>query len=352
MQRSFTLDDLIALNDEISSLVRARIPLDQGLRLASKDLDGSLGRVTGRLAERIGQGESLPTALAAERVQIPPVYRAVVEAGMRSGRLAAALEGMASSARRLAELRGAVRNAMLYPLVLVVVASVAFWYWLKQVMPDVLAACDGFQISLPAAFTWVTSALGWLNSLIPLPAFPALVLVFVLVWWRQSGRALVVQSGFGGRWLGWVPGASSLQSWTRGSVFADLLSLLVEQEVPLHEGIELAASATGSARLAKDGAQLAECLRRGEPLRASTALTRFPALVVWLLSSRQPQSVLVTALRHTAQGFHQQALLQADRMRLFLPICLVLLCGATAAALYAWLTFLPYTTLLRSLAAP
>ena len=88
-----SIDELAALNDEIAALVRAGVPLDRGLLGAGTDLPGGLRRITTALGKRLSRGESLPEALEAESRSIPPLYRAVVEAGARSGRLAVALEG-------------------------------------------------------------------------------------------------------------------------------------------------------------------------------------------------------------------------------------------------------------------
>src|SRR5690554_816023 len=79
------LDELAALNDEIVALVRAGLPLEVGLAGAGGDLGGRLGRVSAALAERLQQGEDLASALAAEGDAIPPLYQAVVAAGLRSG---------------------------------------------------------------------------------------------------------------------------------------------------------------------------------------------------------------------------------------------------------------------------
>ena len=45
-----TLDQLIALNDEIAALVRAGVPLDRGLRSLGEDLPGRLGRFARQLS--------------------------------------------------------------------------------------------------------------------------------------------------------------------------------------------------------------------------------------------------------------------------------------------------------------
>ena len=67
-----TLDDLIALNDEIGALVRAGVPLEQGLAELGDDMPGRLGRVAAAVAERTARGESLQQALADHALALPP----------------------------------------------------------------------------------------------------------------------------------------------------------------------------------------------------------------------------------------------------------------------------------------
>src|SRR3954469_24336539 len=120
------LEDLIALNDEIAALVRAGVPLERGLLDVGGDLRGRLRAIATALGERMSRGASLPQALEAEGERIPRVYRAVVEAGLRTGRLAVALEGLARFARGVAELRRVVGLALIYPLLVMVVAYTLF----------------------------------------------------------------------------------------------------------------------------------------------------------------------------------------------------------------------------------
>ena len=57
MAATITLDEIVALNDEMLALVRAGMPLEQGLADVAHDVRGNLGRISGMLAERMARGE-------------------------------------------------------------------------------------------------------------------------------------------------------------------------------------------------------------------------------------------------------------------------------------------------------
>src|SRR5687767_8429700 len=92
-ETTISIDHFIALNEELAAIVRAGMPLERNLREAARDIPGTLGTTVQLLETRLSHGETLPQALAAERHRFPGVYRAVVEAGLKAGRLAIALEG-------------------------------------------------------------------------------------------------------------------------------------------------------------------------------------------------------------------------------------------------------------------
>ena len=84
--RATTLDELTALNRELSALVAGGLPLEEGLRQIARDYGGGVSPLAARLAEETAAGKSLDQAIAAQGDALPPVYRAVVRAGLKSGR--------------------------------------------------------------------------------------------------------------------------------------------------------------------------------------------------------------------------------------------------------------------------
>ena len=72
---AISLDQLVALNDEMAALVRAGVPLEQGLTELGRDMPGRLGEIAAELGQRMGGGETLPQILAADEHRFPPVWR-------------------------------------------------------------------------------------------------------------------------------------------------------------------------------------------------------------------------------------------------------------------------------------
>src|SRR4051812_39507757 len=116
------LADFILLNEEIAALVRARVPLESHLVKIADELPGKSGELAERLARRMNAGESLADAVEVECATMPAAYRATVVAGSQGGQLASAIESVVDSASRVEQLRRITGVALLYPLMVSIVA--------------------------------------------------------------------------------------------------------------------------------------------------------------------------------------------------------------------------------------
>ena len=353
---AITLEQLVALNDEMAALVRSGVPLEQGLGALGGELPGHPGKLAKLLASRMNAGESLSRILADEDQRFPPVWRAVVEAGIRSGHLAAALESLSSTARRTAELRKLVGAGILYPIVVVTLAYVLFVFLATWLAP--LAVAEYTDLELDSGV--VLAQLDWLGRKAVWWAIPVpLVAAILLGWsWRRSGRMLWRKSFTArrwrpSRWNRWLRcGAGIRETLHNGrmATFAEVLALLIKQRVPMHDSIVLAAEASGDRAIAKASREIADRLRRGEVFKRGEDLpTGFSPLLGWLLltSGRQPE--LSEALSRSATVYRRRAERAGTWTAIYLPIFLTVFIGGTATLICGLATFLPIARLLWSL---
>lgn len=343
---SLSLDELIALNDEIAALVRAGVPLEAGLAELGSDMPGRLGKFAVALSERTARGESLADAIMDDAGQLPAAYRAVVRAGVRAGRLPAALEAIAAAARRLSETHRAAVSAALYPLLVVLVAWSGLLFFTKKLAPELAATFRAFNVPGHQFF----DALGWIGSGAQYwgPILPVTVVVLAIAWWFASTRASALQGTRADSLLGRIPWMGPMLRWSRTATFLEVLALLIENQTPLPEAVTLAAQASGDAKTVKAAQDLAVSLNNGHtrPMNASVV---FPPLLNWLLLAASRDDALLPALQHAAATYHRRARHQSDLLRLFLPILLTITIGGSVTALYALTLFAPYSSMLRAL---
>ena len=353
---AITFEQLIALNDEMAALVRAGIPLEGGLTELGRDLPGKSGRLAEMLAERMTAGESLQQILASEPKAFPPVWRAVVEAGLRSGQLAAALESMSATARRMSALRKTVGAALVYPLVILALAYGMFLFVLTRFVPVTTRAyadLTGGSESRLAVLSWLGETMLWWAPWVPL-----LAVVLIVAWWRRSGRAAWSlqrqrRAASPSRWFSLGSALAAVVRDERMAAFADILSLLVRQQVPLSQAVVLAAEASGDDALRQAAQGIAERLERGDALaRREDMPAGFPPVLGWLIASRAQPAELSEALSRTAATYRERAARAGLWTAVYLPIAMTVLVGGTATLFQGLITFTPLWELWYALARP
>jgi type II secretory pathway component PulF len=359
--RPISLDHLLALNDEMAALVRAGIPLDQGLTALAQDAPGKLGSLAGRLADRLRSGQDLAEIVQRDELSFPPAWRSVVLAGIRSGHLAAALEGLSQTVRRAAELRRSIAVSMIYPLIVVAVAYAFLLFSITHLAPILMRAYRDLVAGPDPVITMVQRACAAVNAWAAW--VPVVLVLCMLIWWVRSGRAIrAAGDSREGRRSRLLFGRPRPRRWRsvaqamrdgRMATFAELLRLMNDHQVPMPEAVVLAADASGDRGLSRGARQIAKRLESGAVLRTRSELPdEFPPLLGWSIVSGTGQTGLSRALAASADMYRQRAAQAAQWAALYLPIILTAVIGGSAVLLHALVVFWPFTRLLHHLAMP
>lgn len=343
MASSITLDQWIAFNDELAALARAGIPLERGLPQLGGDLPRKLRSLADEVSRRLAAGESLEQVLSDESMAFPAAYRAVAAAGVRSGKLALALESIAVTARRASELRQLTRLAMAYPLVVVLLGYGLIYFALTYILPtmsEVYTAERYAGAEFLSLLTRVGQSAWW-----RIPWFPVVLLAGVFLYWKLSGRA--ARSGqVGGR----LPTYGRMLRLGRSATFAEILALLLEHGVPLGESLRLAGEASGDGAIRRAAGELAARRERGET--ANERIPGLPSYLAWVLSSPATQPRLPEVLRTTAEGQRAKATQIGEWLSLYLPMLLTATIGGGVALALAAIIMGPWYGILYQLGQP
>ena len=348
-----TLDHLIGLCEEISALVRAGLPIEESLRQRSVRSSRKIETHLKVLAAKLGTGQSLAEAVRSDPV-FPPVYAAVVEAGIRSGNLAGALDAIAHSARVLRETRLFLIRMSLYPLFLFTLLWCVLAGMFLFTGPRFAAFFDNFGAT--------TLVLGLMQQAAdnPTPVVFTVILVPVVVWvlfflWcLQTNRSTILQSTTNRFLLCGIPWIGKAAIQLQKEAFAKIYAILLKASLPQEEAILLAAKAScdrfwSKESLARLQSRILDAQKPGEATKKSNwPTTPISSLIRWSLGISD-QKLLVDGLDQYARisRFRAESLL--GKCELFLPGILTFVCAAIVGACYVITIFWPYTELINHL---
>ncbi|MEN5208569.1 type II secretion system inner membrane protein GspF [Stenotrophomonas terrae] len=315
--------DLALLTRQLATLVQAALPVEEALRAVAAQtskprIRATLLAVRGRILE----GHGLAAALAAYPRAFPTIYRSMVAAGER-GHLGVVLEQLADYTEQRQQSRQRIQLALLYPLILLVVASLIVGFLLGYVVPDVI---DVF-VDSGQALPWLTRALvatsnavtHWGPWLLPL-----LVLSGVLLWrtLQQPENRLRWDTG-----LLKLPLFGLLLRDLDTARFASTLAILARSGVPLVEALRIAAQVVGNQCIKVGLLQSELVVREGGSLtRALEQHTPLPPMLLHMVAAGEKSGELDAMLARAARNQETDLAARiALLVGLFEPFMLVLM---------------------------
>ncbi|MGO4571644.1 type II secretion system F family protein [Microvirga sp. 2TAF3] len=129
--------ELARLSQEWAGLVEAGIPVEESLALLGRTGRSDTRRVLSAIREAVKTGTVLYDALSRFPDSFPPAYRALVQAGETAGDLGPTLRRLGDNLMARRALAEEVRNALLYPLFLLITATAGVLVLLLVVVPNI-----------------------------------------------------------------------------------------------------------------------------------------------------------------------------------------------------------------------
>jgi type II secretory pathway component PulF len=342
-----TAEDIAALNDQITAMARAGLPLDQGLQSLAKEMgSGELRSVTEALAADLRAGHPLPEALARQEGRLPPYYASLVTAGIKTGRLPEVLTTLSTYAQTIALTRGTILEALIYPFIILVVAFAILGGIAWTILPEFDAIFHDFGMKLPR-FTELVLTVGRnIELFVLLPTFVVVVGIIVVwaTWNTPWGRRLWTHAIY------LIPVVGTLIRSARLAAFTDLLGMLVEYGMPLPAAFRLAGAASSDPDMAQQAYEIEDRLGHGLPLaEAFRGRGLIPEWIAWLAAAGERQSALGPALREIAAIYRKRVQTRTTILRTVFPPLIVITIAGVLVVVFAGALFLPMIKLLEGL---
>jgi general secretion pathway protein F len=318
---------------ELAVLLDAGLTLDRSLGVVVENiLNPAVKAVFAKFHERVKEGAPLSRAMAESKGLFPPMASAMAEAGEADGRLGAALARLAESLDRAEALRQTVISSLVYPAMLMTVASGVVLVMLFFVVPQFEGMFSDNQAKLPLITRMVMAAsdgvrhYGWLG-LIAIVA----VVIAARQWLRRPGVRLSFD-----RSLLAAPQIGPMVIDAQTAVFARTLGSLVDGGVPLPTALSIAQRSLSNSHMAAQIAKVAAGLKQGGGLSGPLAATGiFPAMAMSFLRTGEETAQLGKMLGRLADVLDRQVRSTIGRMIAILTPAITVFMGAVVATVIA-----------------
>jgi len=297
--RGISAAELSLLTRQLATLLDSGLTVEQALNALIEEAATPIARevLTGVKTE-VTAGLSFAGALGAYDRSFPDFYRALVHGGEESGALPTVLQHLADYLDARQALKQKTGLALLYPILVTVVAILIVTGLLVYVVPQVVEVFQQSRQRLP----WLTRALIGLSDFLR-SAWPYLVATLVGGW--AAARFALRHDAARHRWhalLLRLPGLGPLVRGVNTSRFASTLAILVGGGVPLLAALASGARVMTNVVLRQAVERAIERVREGASLARALGETRaFPPLLVHLVGSGEASGKLEQMLGHAAR---------------------------------------------------
>jgi general secretion pathway protein F len=324
--RGLSAAELSLLTRQMATLLESGLTMEQVLAALIEEAEAPLTReVLAGVKAEVMAGASLAAALGSYERTFPDFYRALVHGGEESGALATVLAHLADYLDARQALRQKTSLALLYPVLVGVVALAIVTGLLVYVVPQVVQVFQQSRQALPL----LTRALIALSDFLR-AAWPYLLVIMVGI--ATAVHMALRRPAPRRRWhaaLLAMPGLGPLVRGVNTSRFASTLAILVGGGVPLLSALTSGARVMSNMVMREAVERAIERVREGASLARSLGETRtFPPLLLHLVASGEASGKLEQMLQRAA---HLETQALERRLAVFLTLLepiMILVMGA------------------------
>jgi type IV pilus assembly protein PilC len=328
--------DLAVFSRQFATMIDAGLTLIRALNIMAEQSESEeLRRVLRGVKQDVESGMSLSSSFAQSPEVFPPLMVSMTRAGEAGGFLDAAMRQIADNFEAEVKLRGKIKAALTYPVVVFVLAMlmcVAMLVFVVPVFKDMFADLGG-DLPLPTKIlVWLSEAMKYL-----LPLGIVFFICFT-IWWRKYGHTERVRN---------VVDPAKLKLPVFGKLFQKLaltrfsrnFGTLLAAGVPILQSIDIVSETTGSVVISRALKEVQESVRRGESVAGPLAEHEvFPQMVVQMIASGEEAGAIDQMLMKVADFYDNEVEAMTESLTALIEPLMIaflgLVVGSMIVALY------------------
>jgi general secretion pathway protein F len=314
--------ELSALTRQLATLMGAGISLVSSLEaLIAQITNPMLKKIMAHIKESVNEGNSLAFSLSQHPRQFSQVYINMVRAGEASGSLDLVLDRLSEYSEHHEALKGRLRAAMVYPIIMSIIGVLALMLLVTFVIPRFVEVFGEMEQALPLPTLLV---IGTSNVLKSFWWVIVLILIVFIVAFRQfikTPRGRYIWDGI--KLTAPIIGLVNIKMAM--ARFARTLGSLTQSGVPLISSLEIVRNIVNNNLIADDIDRAMEEIQEGKPLATPLAKSKWVTpVVIQMISVGEQSGELERMLNKIADIYEQEVESQVTAMTSMLEPVMIL----------------------------
>lgn len=328
------MKDLAVMSRQFATMINSGLSLLRALSILAEQTENSaLAKVLTTVRNDIEAGLSLSAAMAKHPKVFPPLMVNMCRAGEVGGFLDQVLLQIAANFESEVRLRGKIKSAMTYPVVVFVIAILAVVGMLIFVVPTFAGLFTSLGGQLPAPTRVLVFLSKGMRLMAPLLLVALVVGMFV---WRRIKNDERVRNVVDPLKLK-TPVFGKLFQKVALSRFSRNLGTMLHSGVPILQSLDIVADTTGNIVVAHAVRDVQDSVRRGESLAGPLAQhSVFPPMVVQMLSVGEDTGALDSMLHKISEFYDDEVEATTEALTsLIEPLMIAVLGGIIGSMIIA-----------------
>lgn len=319
--------DIAFFSRQMATMMKSGVPIVGALEIiGGGHKNPRMAKLVNGIRADIEGGSSLSEAISKYPVHFDELYRNLVRAAESAGVLETVLDTIANYQENIETLKGKIKKALFYPAIVMAVALIVSAILLIWVVPMFEEVFQSFGAELPAFTQMIVDLSRFMVSWWWLILGGILAAVFGFIYAYK--RSPSMQHGMD-RLILKVPVIGQIMHNSAIARFARTLAVTFRAGVPLVEGMETIAGATGNTVYEKAVLRMRDDVSVGYPVNLAMKQTNlFPHMVIQMTGIGEEAGALDTMLFKVAEYYEQEVNNAVDALSsLMEPMIMVFIGG-------------------------
>jgi len=338
------LKELAVYSRQLSVLIDAELPLIQSLNILSEQTKNKyFKRVINTVREDVEAGSTLNQAKRKFPKAFDDLYCNLIASGEQSGSLDIMLRRLAEYIEKTVKLRSKVKQAMIYPVAIVIFAVVVAIFLLWKVIPVFASIFTDLGAQLPGLTAFIIALSRFVQNYILFIFLGIIGLILGFRYFRRTKQGRWMTD----RWILKIPLFGELLRKVAISRITRTLSTLVSGGVPMLEALKITSSTANNVLLETAVMNARQAVSEGRSLTDALKDTgHFPFMLTQMVSVGEATGTLDEMLTKLADFYDDEVDASVGALLSIMEPVLMIFVGGMVGALVISM-YLPIFSLMQ-----